>query len=96
MHKVNKAFDFYHDGINPTHYPVGEQALPEDAAKVAVDMEWAEPVGGKLDPDAGFIAKHRGAGKWDVLNQAGDVVAEGLDKEGAKAKAAELNEANEE
>jgi hypothetical protein len=93
MHKVNKAFDFYHDGINPTHYPAGEQILPEDAAKVAVDMEWAEPASGKSAPEAGFIAKHRGAGKWDVLNQSGEVVAEGLEKEGAKAKAAELNEA---
>lgn len=45
MHKIVKAFDFYHDGINPTHYAEGEQELPEDAAAVAEAEGWAEPVG---------------------------------------------------
>lgn len=33
-------FNFYHDGIHPTHYQVGDE-LPEDAAKVALAEGWA-------------------------------------------------------
>lgn len=36
--KAKIAFDFYHDGINPTHYEPGDE-LPAD---VAVDSEWVE------------------------------------------------------
>ena len=39
--KVVKAFDFYHDGINPTRYEVGEQEILEDAATVAIAEGWA-------------------------------------------------------
>lgn len=36
--KAKIAFDFYHDGVNPTRYEPGEE-LPED---VAVPAEWVE------------------------------------------------------
>jgi hypothetical protein len=44
--------------------------------------------------EGGYSAKHKGGGSWQVLNAAGEVVAEGLKKEEAKAKADELTAAD--
>lgn len=88
---VKQPFDFYHDGINPTHYPAGEQDIPKDALAVAEAEGWLEEADQKPsgDPPA-FTAKHLGGGKWDVVGPEG-VVASDLNKDEAKAKAAELN-----
>lgn len=94
MHKVTKAFDFYHDGINATHYAVGECELPADAAAVAEAEGWAEQAD-KQKPANAYFAKHRGAGKWDILDKSEQIVASGLSGDEAKVKAAELNEASE-
>lgn len=42
MYRVTKAFNFYHNGVTPTHYGEGLHDLPEDAAAVAVNEGWAE------------------------------------------------------
>lgn len=44
-------FDFYHDGIHPTHYEMGDE-LPEDAAKVAIAEGWAVEPEVIVEPEA--------------------------------------------
>jgi len=93
---VKTPFDFYHDGINPTHYPAGEQDIPKDALAVAEAEGWLEEGDQKPSGDSlAYTAKHHGGGKWDVIGPEG-VVASDLNKEEAKAKTDELNAAGKE
>jgi len=93
---VKTPFDFYHDGITPTLYEAGEQELPKDAFAVAEAEGWlGEPPASPDPAPAAFTAKHLGGGKWEVNGPDG-MVATGLNKEEAKAKADELNAAGNE
>lgn len=88
---VKTPFDFYHDGINPTHYPAGEQELPKDALAVAESEGWLEDENQKPAPAAEcYAAEHRGGGKWDVYGP-DEIVAADLNKEEAKSMVDELN-----
>lgn len=44
MYEIKTPFNFYHDGVTKTRYEIGVQAIPEDAAVVAVGEGWAVKV----------------------------------------------------
>lgn len=90
MATVIKAFKYYDDGINCTLHEEGE-AVTGAVEEYAISQGFAE--GADKAPAATYLAKHRGGGKWDVYGPDG-IVESDLDKETAKAKAEELNGAN--
>lgn len=79
-------------------------------AKLAGNPDFSETVGGvellpaaehtkplqvvERAPAGAYAAKHKGRGKYDVLDEIGATVASGLSREDAEARAAELNEAS--
>lgn len=90
MATVTKEFVYYDDGCFPTVHAVGED-VNGDVAAYAISQGFA----GELLPllPVAFTAKHIGGGSWQVINADGEMVAEGLKKDEAKAKADELNTA---
>jgi hypothetical protein len=78
-----------------SHFREHEPAAPETAEEQAEPTEvQSEPSQADSDePKRGaYTFKHAGRGKYNALDAAGEVVASGLTKEAAEAKAAELNE----
>ena len=83
----------------------GQKRVVEEAegqelvnAGLAVSLEPAKPADAPEDEsdftEGGYTAKHKGGGSWQVLNAAGEVVADGMKKDEAKAKADELTAAD--
>jgi hypothetical protein len=57
MYEVISAFDYYHDGVTPTHYGEGLRPLPNDAAEVAVAEKWARKADQKEPAQEKAVAK---------------------------------------
>lgn len=91
---IKEKFNGSQDGRFVETFNKGDTVeLSDSLAEVAVREGWAELAG---EPSGQiFEARNIGGGKWEVHGPDG-VVAEGLNKKDAAAKAAELNAAGNE